>query len=68
MASKIYFIYSNETDKFSTFRASLQLGGGLVPSPRLIRDVLRDLLDAQVVINAPTVKQTVSVRSHNNIC
>jgi hypothetical protein len=37
-------------------RASLHLGGGLVPSPRLIRDVLRDLLDVQVVINAPVMK------------
>ena len=45
--------------KFSC--ASLQLGGGLVPSPRLIRGVLRDLLDGQVVINTPVVKKKIQV-------
>jgi hypothetical protein len=45
------------------------LRGGRVPSPRLIGEVLRDLLDVDVVIDAPVVnkKSKTQARSRSDV-
>jgi hypothetical protein len=47
----------------------LHLRGGRVPSPRLIGEVLRDLLDVDVVIDAPVVnkKSKTQARSRSDV-
>lgn len=51
------FIPDFQWDRQKLSVPALHLGGGRVPSPRLIREVLRDLLDVQVVIDAPVAKK-----------